>query len=167
MGRGAGGPERGRGCGRESRELRDRVGSNRRFRLPYLRSWAVIAVWEGQSEQALDHLSEATKLAAESSACLKNSGRSRLCWEPCVRQGASLHRRIQPGRRLRGSSGSWQRASRMRRCVRAFWPDHNSPRGAARPKRDLPGFQCRGEAEQALRCPVLHAGSSPFIATRG
>jgi tetratricopeptide (TPR) repeat protein len=36
-----------------------------RFRLPYLQSLAVLATWDGQSEQAIDHLQEAAQLAAE------------------------------------------------------------------------------------------------------
>jgi tetratricopeptide (TPR) repeat protein len=43
----------------------ERVGTNRRFRLPYLRSLAVLAAWEGHSEQAIDHLREAAGLAAD------------------------------------------------------------------------------------------------------
>ena len=45
--------------------LGERVGANRRFRLPYLRSLAVLAAWEGQSEQAIGQLREAAGLAAE------------------------------------------------------------------------------------------------------
>src|SRR5207244_11533535 len=46
-------------------QLGERVGANRRFRLPYLRSLAVLAAWEGQSEQAIGHLREAAGLAAD------------------------------------------------------------------------------------------------------
>jgi len=37
--------------------------------------------------------------------CQQNSGRSRRRWERCMRQGASLHRRGLPGRRLRDHRG--------------------------------------------------------------
>jgi DNA-binding SARP family transcriptional activator len=36
-----------------------------RFRIPYLRSMAVLAAWEGRREQAIGHLREAAELAAE------------------------------------------------------------------------------------------------------
>ena len=45
--------------------LGERVGPSPRFRLPYLRSLAVLAAWEGQSEQAIGQLREAAGLAAE------------------------------------------------------------------------------------------------------
>jgi DNA-binding SARP family transcriptional activator len=52
---------------RQAREavqrLGERLGSNRRFRLPYLRSLAVLADWEGHGEQAITHLGEAAGLA--------------------------------------------------------------------------------------------------------
>jgi tetratricopeptide (TPR) repeat protein len=41
------------------------VGVNRRFRIPYLRSLAVLAQWEGHSEQAIGHLREAAGLATD------------------------------------------------------------------------------------------------------
>ena len=43
----------------------ERLGSNRRYRIPYLRSLAILAEWEGCSEQAIDHLREAAQLAAD------------------------------------------------------------------------------------------------------
>jgi DNA-binding SARP family transcriptional activator len=43
----------------------ERLGPYRRFRLPYLRSLAMLAAWEGHSEQAIDHLHEAAQLAAD------------------------------------------------------------------------------------------------------
>jgi DNA-binding SARP family transcriptional activator/tetratricopeptide (TPR) repeat protein len=49
----------------EVQRLGERVGANRRFRIPYLRSLAVLATWDGQSEQAIDHLREAAGLAAD------------------------------------------------------------------------------------------------------
>ena len=49
----------------EVQRLGKRLGPYRRFRLPYLRSLAVLATWEGQREQAIDHLCEAAQLAAE------------------------------------------------------------------------------------------------------
>jgi hypothetical protein len=45
--------------------LEEGLGSNRRFRIPYLRSKAVLAAWEGHSEQAIGHLHEAAQLAAD------------------------------------------------------------------------------------------------------
>ena len=57
------------GEGRQAREAVQRLGEglgpNPRFRLPYLRSLAVLAAWEGNTEQAIDHLREAAGLAAE------------------------------------------------------------------------------------------------------
>jgi tetratricopeptide (TPR) repeat protein len=54
---------------RQAREAVQRLGEglgpNHRFRLPYLRSLAVLAAWEGNTEQAIDHLREAAGLAAE------------------------------------------------------------------------------------------------------
>ncbi|TMC88871.1 MAG: hypothetical protein E6J10_02215 [Chloroflexi bacterium] len=45
--------------------LGERVGPSPRFRIPYLQSLAVLAAWEGQSEQAIGHLREAAGLAAD------------------------------------------------------------------------------------------------------
>src|SRR5437660_9085799 len=45
--------------------LGERLGPNRRFRIPYLQSLAVLAAWEGRREQAISHLREAAGLAAE------------------------------------------------------------------------------------------------------
>jgi len=45
--------------------LGEGLGPNPRYRIPYLRSLAVLAVWEGHSEQAIDHLREAAALAAD------------------------------------------------------------------------------------------------------
>jgi tetratricopeptide (TPR) repeat protein len=54
---------------RQAREavhrLGERLGSNQRFRIPYLRSLAVLATWDGQREQAIGHLREAAELAAD------------------------------------------------------------------------------------------------------
>jgi len=49
----------------EVQRLGERVGPYQRFRIAYLRSLAVLAAWEGHSEQAIDHLREAVQLAAE------------------------------------------------------------------------------------------------------
>ncbi len=58
--------------GGEERQAREAVhrlgeglGPNRRFRIPYLRSKALLSAWDGQSEQAIDHLREAVQLAAD------------------------------------------------------------------------------------------------------
>jgi tetratricopeptide (TPR) repeat protein len=45
--------------------LGERLGPYRRFRLPYLRSLAVLAEWQGHGEQAISHLREAAGLAAD------------------------------------------------------------------------------------------------------
>jgi hypothetical protein len=45
--------------------LGERLLSNRRFRIPYLRSLAVFADWQGLGSQAIAHLREAAGLAAE------------------------------------------------------------------------------------------------------
>ena len=45
--------------------LREGLGPSPRFRVPYLRSMAVLSAWEGHREQAIDHLREAAVLAAE------------------------------------------------------------------------------------------------------
>jgi tetratricopeptide (TPR) repeat protein len=46
-------------------QLGERLGANRRFRIPYLRSLAVLAGWDGHDAQALTHLREAATLATE------------------------------------------------------------------------------------------------------
>jgi len=58
--------------GRDERQAREAVqrlgehlGPTRRYRIPYLRSLATLTAWEGHSEQSIDHLREADKLAAE------------------------------------------------------------------------------------------------------
>src|SRR5438105_7476604 len=45
--------------------LGERVGANRRYRIPYLRSRAVLAAWERKSEQAIGHLRQAAGMAAD------------------------------------------------------------------------------------------------------
>jgi tetratricopeptide (TPR) repeat protein len=49
----------------EVRRLEERLGSNRRFRIPSLRSLAILAAWAGEGERAIGHLREAAQLAAE------------------------------------------------------------------------------------------------------
>ena len=49
----------------EVQRLGEGLGPNRRFRIPYLRSLAVLATWGGRSEQAIGHLREAAGLAAD------------------------------------------------------------------------------------------------------
>src|SRR5258708_11797319 len=49
----------------EVQRLGEGLGLSPRFRIPYLRSLAVLAVWEGHSEQAIGHLREAAGLAAD------------------------------------------------------------------------------------------------------
>jgi len=57
------------GKARQAREEVQRLGerllSNRRFRIPYLRSLALLAEWQGQGAQAITHLREAAELATE------------------------------------------------------------------------------------------------------
>jgi hypothetical protein len=43
----------------------ERLGSSHRFRIPYLRSLAVLAEWDGQGAQAIGYLREAAELAAD------------------------------------------------------------------------------------------------------
>src|SRR6266849_6138293 len=54
---------------RQAREavhrLGERVGPNRRFRVPYLQSLATLAAWDGQNERAIGHLHEAAQLAVD------------------------------------------------------------------------------------------------------
>jgi hypothetical protein len=45
--------------------LGEPLGLSRRFRIPYLQSLAVLAAWDGHSEQAIGHLREAAGLAAD------------------------------------------------------------------------------------------------------
>jgi len=45
--------------------LGERMGSSLRFRLVYLRSLALLSAWDGESEQAIGHLREAARLAAD------------------------------------------------------------------------------------------------------
>jgi tetratricopeptide (TPR) repeat protein len=49
----------------EVQRLGERLGPYRRFRIPYLQSLAVLAAWDGESEQAISHLREAAGLAAD------------------------------------------------------------------------------------------------------
>ena len=49
----------------EVQRLGERMGANRRYRLPYLRSEALLSAWDGESEQALGHLREAAGLAVD------------------------------------------------------------------------------------------------------
>lgn len=49
----------------EVQRLGEHPGLYRRFRIPYLQSLAVLAIWDGQKEQAIDHLREAVQLAAD------------------------------------------------------------------------------------------------------
>src|SRR5205823_14464429 len=49
----------------EVQRLGERLGPYSRFRIPYLRSLAVLAEWEGHNEQAICHLREAAQLAAD------------------------------------------------------------------------------------------------------
>jgi tetratricopeptide (TPR) repeat protein len=49
----------------EVQRLGEGLGSNQRFRIPYLRSLAVLAAWEGQREQAIGHLRTAAQVAAD------------------------------------------------------------------------------------------------------
>jgi DNA-binding SARP family transcriptional activator len=49
----------------EVQRLGERLGNSRRFRISYLRSLAVLAAWDGHSEQAIGHLCEAAQVAAD------------------------------------------------------------------------------------------------------
>src|SRR5258708_27102230 len=54
---------------RQAREavhrLGERLGPNRRFRVPYLRSRALLSTWDGHSEHAIGYLREAPQIAAD------------------------------------------------------------------------------------------------------
>ena len=54
---------------RQAREdvqrLGERLGSNRRYRIPYLRGLAVLAEWQGRSDRAIDRLHDAARVAAD------------------------------------------------------------------------------------------------------
>jgi hypothetical protein len=45
--------------------LGEHLGPSPRYRIPYLQSLAVLAAWDGHSEQAIGHLREAAGLAAD------------------------------------------------------------------------------------------------------
>jgi hypothetical protein len=49
----------------EVQRLGEHLGPYLRFRLPYLRSLAVLAAWEGRREQAIGHLCTAAQVAAD------------------------------------------------------------------------------------------------------
>jgi DNA-binding SARP family transcriptional activator/tetratricopeptide (TPR) repeat protein len=49
----------------EVQQLGEHLGPSLRFRIPYLRSRAVLAAWEGQREQAIGHLRAAIQVAAD------------------------------------------------------------------------------------------------------
>jgi predicted ATPase/DNA-binding SARP family transcriptional activator len=49
----------------EVRRFGERVGNKRRYRIPYLRALAVLARWDGDTEQAIVHLQQAVQLAEE------------------------------------------------------------------------------------------------------
>jgi predicted ATPase/DNA-binding SARP family transcriptional activator len=49
----------------EVQRLGERLGPYPRYRIPYLRSLAVLARWKGEKEQAIDHLREVADLAAD------------------------------------------------------------------------------------------------------
>jgi tetratricopeptide (TPR) repeat protein len=49
----------------EVQRLGERLGNSRRFRISYLRSLAVLAAWDGHSEQAIGYLREATQVAVD------------------------------------------------------------------------------------------------------
>ena len=49
----------------EVQRLGEGLGPNRRYRLNYLRSQALLSAWDGQREQAVGHLREAAGLAAD------------------------------------------------------------------------------------------------------
>jgi tetratricopeptide (TPR) repeat protein len=110
---------------REAREavhrLGERRGPNQRFHIPYLRSLAVQAAWEGHSEQAIGHLREATQIAVD-------LGLPAEQWQIQAALGtlyeAGERKRKRAPRLLRrqGSSRGWQKASETRHCGRAFWP---------------------------------------------
>lgn len=64
----------------EVERLGESIGNYRRFRVPYLRSLAILAHWDGESEQAIGYLREAAALAAD-------LGLPREQWQIQVRLG--------------------------------------------------------------------------------
>lgn len=49
----------------EVRRFGELAGNKRRYRIPYLRALAVLARWDGDTEQAIVHLQKAVQLAEE------------------------------------------------------------------------------------------------------
>jgi predicted ATPase/DNA-binding SARP family transcriptional activator len=49
----------------EVRRFGELVGNKRRYRIPYLRSLAILAQWDGETEQVISHLQQAVQLAEE------------------------------------------------------------------------------------------------------
>ena len=47
----------------EVQRLGERLGSNRRFRIPYLRSLALLAEWQGHGAQAITHLRRSRRVS--------------------------------------------------------------------------------------------------------
>ena len=107
----------------EVQRLGERLGSNRRFRIPYLRSLAVLAAWDGHSEQAISYLHEAARLAADI-GLPGERWQTRRRWERCIRQEESRHKRAARLVRRQRSSRGWRRASETRRCACAFLRHH-------------------------------------------
>ena len=103
------------------------LGPNWRFRIPYLRSLAVLAAWEGHSAQAIGHLRETAQLAAD----LGLPGEQ---WQIQAALGSLYQAGGEQGQAHTAFGeaerilGGWHKASRMRRCVRASWPGRRSSR---------------------------------------
>src|SRR2546423_2036614 len=87
--------------------------------------------------------------------CRENNGRSRNCWEGCMRQRACLRKRAQRGLRRRRLSGSWQRVSGMRRCEQTFWLDRRFNRCCSKPNARLPRSLKTTDKCLELRTPAL------------
>src|SRR5258708_11962406 len=89
----------------------------------------------------------------QTSACQEKAGRSRRCWEGCMKHGESPGKHIQPLLRQRGSSRGWQRGSGMRRCVRAFWLGHRFNRCCSTPNASPTRFRKTMRSRAGIEMP--------------
>jgi DNA-binding SARP family transcriptional activator/predicted ATPase len=105
--------------------LGERLGPYSRFRIPYLRSLAVLAAWEEHSEQAIGHLREAARLAAD-------LGLPAERWQIQAALGTLFEASGEPTQ-AHTAFGEATRASGMRGCVRASWLGHQFNRWYGRP----------------------------------
>src|SRR5258708_5451914 len=109
----------------------------------------------------------------QTSACQENAGRSRRCWEGCMKQWASPRKHTQPLLRRPCSSRGWRRASNMRRCARTFWLLHRSNRCCSTPNASPTRFRktmrsrAGVETHGALRLRMLKVNLLSQLPVRG